>query len=88
MKNRIKLPSIGAFNAGSGSLFALRPQPHRLQDSKQQYQPLTVWEQLNNRTRKEESRRLIRQNILLAVKFKGKWWVALNPNCEDQLADL
>lgn len=87
MKNRIKHPSIGAYNAGRGSLHSLRPQAHRAIDSTQQYQLLTEWEAANNRTR-DESRRLIRQNILLAIKYQGRWWVAINPNCEELIIDL
>ena len=86
-RKRIKLPSVGGFNAGRGSIMALRPQPHVGNSSQIEYQLLTRWEATNNRTR-AESRRLIRQNILLAVKYKGRWWITLNPDCEDQLNDL
>lgn len=87
MTKRIKHPSVGAFNAGRASIHSLHPQPRRPTDTVQQYQKLTVWEQQNNRTRKE-SRRLIRQNKLFAVKHHGIWWVAINPNCEEQVSDL
>jgi hypothetical protein len=87
MKKRIKHPSIGAYNAGRGSLQSLHPQAHRSFDSVQQYQLLTEWEAANNRTR-DEARRLIRQNILLTTKYKGRWWVAVNPDCEDMIIDL
>ena len=85
--NNIKLPSVGAFNARRGSLQALRPQARAKNAQKTVQIPLTKWEALNNRTR-AQSRRLIRQNILLATKYKGIWWVSVHPNCEDLIADL
>ena len=87
MTRRINHPSRGAFNAGRGSIHALRPQPRRPQDTQVTYQLLTDWEATNNRTR-AQSRTLIRQNKLLAVKHQGRWWVVVNPDCEDLLEDL
>ena len=87
MRKRIKLPSVGAFNAKRGSLQALRPQAHKNNQSPIEYQRLTEWEAANNRTR-AQSRRLIRTNKLLAIKHKGVWWVKLNPDCEDLISDL
>lgn len=84
---RLKHPSVGAFNAGRGSLHALHPQPRRQLDTKQEYQLLTEWETQNNRTR-DQTRTLIKNNKLLAVKHKGRWWVAINPDCEDLLEDI
>ncbi|MCC0179886.1 hypothetical protein I4641_23395 [Waterburya agarophytonicola K14] len=87
MKKRIRHPSRGAFNAGKKSIHALQPQTNNRGESVTQYQKLTLWEQDNNRSR-GESRRLIRQNKLLAVRYKGIWWVKVNPDCEDLLIDL
>lgn len=87
MAKRINHPSRGAFNAGRGSIYALHPQPRRPKDTQVIYQLLTDWESINNRTR-AQSRTLIRQNKLLAVKHQGRWWVTINPNCEELLEDL
>ena len=87
MSKRIKYPSIGGFNAGRGSIQALHPQSSIPGKTKIEYQKLTAWERANNRTR-AQSMRLIRQNILLAQKYQGFWWVKVNPACEDMLEDL
>lgn len=85
-RRRIKLPNVGAFNSGRGSLQSLRPQPHLNTESFGQYQLLTDWERVNFYSRKQ-SRRLIRTNVLLGFKYKGRWWVRINPNCNDVLAN-
>ena len=87
MSKRIKHPSIGAFNAGRGSLHSLHPQVRKKTDTEVVYQLLTVWEKNNNRTR-DQSRTLIRQNKLLVIKHQGRWWATINPDCEDLLEDI
>ncbi len=86
-RKRIKFPSIGGFNSGRGSIIALYPQPHLASESYAQYQLLTDWAQENFFSIKQ-CRRLIRINVLLAIKHKGRWWVRFNPQCEDFLVDL
>lgn len=87
MKQRIKYPSVGAFNARRGSIQALRPQTKGVNEVKTTQIRLTQWEKLNNFTR-AQSMRLIRQNKLLASKYKGVWWVHVNPECEDHISDF
>lgn len=87
MPTRIKLPSIGAFNAGSGSLFSAFPRPRCGNISQVEYELLTNWETVNNFSR-TQSKRLIRKNILLAVKAQGRWWVSINPNFDGSLNDI
>ncbi|MEM6613295.1 MAG: hypothetical protein AAF652_13765 [Cyanobacteria bacterium P01_C01_bin.72] len=87
MKNRIKLPSVGGFNARRGSIQALRPQTKAQNALKTVQIPLTEWEASNNFTR-AQSRRLIRQNKLFATKHHGRWWVHVNPNCEEHITDF
>ena len=87
MARRIKIPNVGAFNSGRGSLQSLHPKPHLKSESYAQYQLLTDWERENFFSR-AQSRRLIRINVLLALKYKGRWWVRINPDCRDVLANL
>ena len=68
-------------------MLALRPTPHLASESSAQYQLLTDWMNSNYFSR-DQCRRLIGKNILLAVKHRGRWWVRINPNCQDLLVDL
>lgn len=86
-RRRIKLPSIGGFNSGRGSIQALHPKPHLPNESYAQYQLLTDWAKDNFFSIKQ-CRRLIRTNVLLSIKHKGRIWVRFNSRCEDLLVDL
>ena len=87
MVKRIKYPSVGGFNAKKGSIQSVRPSARRKQDSYIEYTKLTEWESINNLSR-SQSTRAIAQKKLLAVKHKGIWWVAINPDCEEKSSDF
>ena len=73
---------ISAFKSSKSSLLSSRPITHC--DYQNNLIPLKQWAKVNNFSYKQ-TQNLIKKKLLMAKKYKGKWYVAPLPSFNQEL---
>ena len=73
---------IGAFKSSRESLLSYRPITSS--DYQENLIPIKKWALANNFSYKQ-ARNLVKKKLLMAKKYKGRWYVAPVPNFDQEL---